>query len=234
MHYLFPARSRAYLLDCLAHLAVPAALVPVGLVVQRRAGGPDRRLVRALSAIPPVAGTLLAAAAESRTGTWGHRAQGLTVLSSDGRVPSFRRALLRNAVKVGAPWQLGHVVALGAAEGGFERRDPWTITATAVRYPWLAAAVGRGRRRSGAGSARPCRRHPRGRLRLVTRGARPVEVRRFLGAGPGRPRGEGQVVAGWTASQSIRSSSLRWTDSELSRCRNASSTLLTMVESFRL
>lgn len=141
MHPLLLARSRAYLLDCLAYLAVPAALLPVGLVVRRRPGGLDRRLVLALSAIPPVAGTLLAAAAESRQGTRGHRAEGLTVLTSDGRVPSFRRALLRNAVKVGAPWQLGHVVALGAADEGFERRDPWTITAAAALYPWMAAAL---------------------------------------------------------------------------------------------
>lgn len=141
MHPLLVARSRAYLVDCLGHLAAPAALVPLGLVLRRRPGGPDRRLLLALSAVPPVSATLVAAVQESRAGTPGHRGQRLVVLDSRGQAPCFGRALLRNAVKLGAPWQLGHVVALGAAGGGFDRRDPWTIAATAVLYPWLAAAA---------------------------------------------------------------------------------------------
>lgn len=52
MHPLFLARLRAYLIDCLGYLSVPAALVPVGLLIHRRYGRLDRRLVLGLSAIP--------------------------------------------------------------------------------------------------------------------------------------------------------------------------------------
>ena len=141
MHPLLRSRSRAYVVDCLVHLAVPVALVPVGLLLRRRHRDLDPRLLHALTALPPVAATLIASAQDSRRGTWGHRSQGLVVRTADGQVPSFRRALLRNAVKTGVPWQLGHVVAIGAATGTLDRRDPWVVTATAILYPWMAAAA---------------------------------------------------------------------------------------------
>jgi len=141
MHPLLRARSQAYVVDSLVHLAVPIALVPVGLLVRRHHRRLDLRLLHALSALPPVAATLLAGAQDSRSGTWGHRWQGLVVRTTDGHVPGFGRALLRNTVKVGIPWQLGHVVAIGAATGRLDRHHPWIIAATAVVYLWMAAAV---------------------------------------------------------------------------------------------
>lgn len=141
MHPLLRSRSQAYVLDSLVHLAVPAALVPVGLLVRRRYNRPGPRLLHAFSALPPVAATLIASAQESRRGTWGHRSQGLVVRTTDGQCPGFGRALLRNTIKIGVPWQLGHVVAIGAATGELDRRHPWTMAAATFVYPWMAAAA---------------------------------------------------------------------------------------------
>jgi hypothetical protein len=44
-------------------------------------------------------------------------------------------------VKIGIPWQLGHVVAIGSTFGGFERRDPATLAAAAVVYPLMVVMV---------------------------------------------------------------------------------------------
>lgn len=129
------------MLDSLVHLAVPAALVPVGLLVRRRYDHLDPRFSHALSTLPPVAATLIATAQESRRGTWGHRSQGLVVRTADGRVPGAGRALLRNTIKVGLPWQLGHVVAIGAATGGLDRRHPWVKAAAMIVHSWMAAAI---------------------------------------------------------------------------------------------
>ncbi len=126
-----------------------AVLVPLCVVVQRR-GAPSRAAVVALSALLPVAATVIAAVQESHLGTPGHRRAGLTVLDNRGTAPGLGRALLRNTVKIGVPWQLGHLVGVGAADGGFERRDPWTPVPAALVYPWFAAvassvALGSGR-----------------------------------------------------------------------------------------
>ena len=150
MHPLLRSRSQAYALDSAVHLVVPAALIPVGLLLRRRHDRLDPRLVHALSLLPPAAATLLASAQESRGGTWGHRSQGLVVRTTDGRRPSLARALLRNTVKIGCPWQLGHAVALGAAHDELDRQHPWTIAAATAVYLWMAAnaltaALGSGR-----------------------------------------------------------------------------------------
>ena len=141
MHPLLRARSQAYLVDCLVHLAVPLALVPIGLLVRHRHRHLDPRLLHTVSALPPIAATLLASAQDSRGGTWGHRSQGLVVRTTHGYVPGFGRALLRNTVKIGIPWQLGHAVAIGAATGRLDLHHPWTLGATVIIYPWMAAAA---------------------------------------------------------------------------------------------
>lgn len=149
MHPLAALRSRAYLEDCLRYLGMAVALVPFGVLVQRR-GTRSRAAVVGLSALLPVAATVMAAVQESHLGTPGHRRAGLVVLDDQGRPPALGRALLRNTAKIGVPWQLGHLVGVGAAYGGFERRDHWTLVPTAVVYPWFAAvaagvALGSGR-----------------------------------------------------------------------------------------
>lgn len=152
MHPLAGARARAYLVDCGAYLCVAAATVPMGVVGHHVGWGRHRAYVLCVSAVPPLVATLLAARQESgpRGATLGKRHQGLVVRGRADAVVTSGRALIRNTVKIGVPWQLGHVVAIGAAFGGFERRDPVTLGAAAVTYPLLAtmvvaAALGGGR-----------------------------------------------------------------------------------------
>lgn len=150
-HHLAARRTRAYSVDALGYLGVAAATIPLGLAVNASIDEPSMPLVLTLSAIPPVVATVWAARQESSRGaTWGKRRLGLRVLAvpSDGaadrarKAPSPRRALVRNAAKIGIPWQLGHCVAVGAAFDGFETGDPLTLAATAVTYPLLAAMIG--------------------------------------------------------------------------------------------
>ncbi|HEX6055842.1 MAG TPA: RDD family protein, partial [Intrasporangium sp.] len=106
-----------------------------------------RPLVYALSCAPPILAAVIAARAEasSARATWGKRREGLTVhdalaVTVGQRIP-FKRALVRNLVKISLPWQLGHTVAFGAAEGGFEKLDPVTIGAAAALYPLLGVML---------------------------------------------------------------------------------------------
>lgn len=79
-----------------------------------------------------------------------HAVAGPEDTTAPGTSLPFPRALLRNAVKVALPWQLGHMVAIGAFYGGFENEDRTTIIATVLTYPVLgvllaAVALGSGR-----------------------------------------------------------------------------------------
>ena len=151
MHPLALPRLRAYLRDCTGYLGLAAATVPLGLVVQHLGWGRSRRLVVALTAVPPAVATLVAALREADGGTPGHRGQRLVVLDRRGEPPGLGRALLRNTAKIGLPWQLGHLVALGSAFGGFQQRDPGTLVPAVLVYPWfvvVAATVATGSGRS--------------------------------------------------------------------------------------
>ena len=141
MHPLLAARARAYVRDAFGYLGLAAATVPLGVLLRQSGRSPSPRTVLLLSALPPLAATVAAAARETRTGTPGQQRQGLVVVDAAGGPPRLGQALLRNALKIGLPWQLGHTVAVGAAFGGFERRDVVTLAATALVYPYLAAEL---------------------------------------------------------------------------------------------
>lgn len=124
MHPLAVVRTRAYLQDAARFLGLAVATVPVGITVHRSAAVPPRPgTIWAISAVLPVVATVWMAREESRPerATWGKRSRGLEVTTTDGDPPRFARAMLRNTVKIAVPWQLGHTVAIGAANGGFER-----------------------------------------------------------------------------------------------------------------
>ncbi|MDN5791044.1 MAG: RDD family protein [Micrococcales bacterium] len=155
MHPLAGARARAYLVDCLLYLGIAACEVPVGLVGRRRGWDRNRRYVYAASAVAPLTAALLAALAEAgpRQATRGKRREGLTVVQvSPGDASQrvgFARSLVRNVVKIAVPWQMGHVVALGASSGGFDRRDRVTLGTTVLVYPLLGAMAWTGLRGGG-------------------------------------------------------------------------------------
>lgn len=151
MHPLAARRARAYALDCLTFLGVAAATIPLGAVVRRVSDRqkPSRGLVLGISAIPPFVAMAWAALAESgpRRATLGKRREGLEVVTASGERIALSRALVRNAVKIFIPWQLGHVTGIGAAYGGFDEQDPLTIGSALATYPllgWFAWSVLRG------------------------------------------------------------------------------------------
>lgn len=140
MNELAGRRAAAYAHDCIGYAAIAGCTVPLGLIAHASGWGSKRTFVLAASAVPPIAATLLAARREADTGaTWGKRRYGLTVTDRQGSVPGFGRSLLRNTAKVAVPWQFGHTLAVGAAFGGFDRRDPLTLAAAWATYPLLAA-----------------------------------------------------------------------------------------------
>lgn len=155
MNPLAGARTRAYLVDCVLYLGVAACEVPVGLVGLRFGWSRNHRYVYAASAAAPLVAALLAARAEAgpRRATRGKRREGLTVApvsthDTNERV-GFARCLLRNVVKISLPWQMGHVVALGASWGSFDHRDRVTLGTTVLIYPLLGAMAWTGLRGSG-------------------------------------------------------------------------------------
>ncbi|MFC0672899.1 hypothetical protein [Brachybacterium hainanense] len=162
---LATARGRAYARDCLGYLGIAAAMVPAGILLSRTVRDPRalRRIVTVASAVPPVLATIAAARAEAgpQRATWGKRREGLQVVRwhdgeggtagaatadpldpSAGPAMGVPRALLRNTVKIALPWQLGHTLALGAAWGGFDERDPATLASAVVTYPLIGAMIG--------------------------------------------------------------------------------------------
>lgn len=143
MHELAGARTRAYLIDCGVYLAIAATTAPFGVLATARGWGKRRSFLLAVSAIPPVVATVVAARQESgpESATFGKRRLGLIVRTRDGEPVTFTRALIRNAAKICIPWQLGHFVAISAALGYLEDGDRLTVGATALTYPMLGAMV---------------------------------------------------------------------------------------------
>ena len=144
VHRLTTRRGKAYLRDSLGYVGLAATMVPVGFIAQKKGWGTSRSFVLAVSAVPPLLATVLAARAEAgpSDSTAGKQRYDLRVEDIHGGSLSFGRAALRNVLKIGLPWQLGHTVAVGAAFGGFEQRDAWTIGATVATYTLLGAMVG--------------------------------------------------------------------------------------------
>ncbi len=143
IHSLAGQRGKAYARDCLGYLGIAGATVPFGIIALKAGWGNQRAFVLTASALPPLVATVVAAARESSplAATPGKRRYGLLVKTNKGQKLPFGRALLRNAVKIGLPWQAGHTIAVGAAFGGFDEMDPLTVGATVVTYPLVAAML---------------------------------------------------------------------------------------------
>lgn len=54
---------------------------------------------------------------------------------------SVSQSLVRNVVKIAIPWQLGHVVTVRGAFGGFEHPDAALVATTATTYGLLAIGL---------------------------------------------------------------------------------------------
>ncbi len=141
-------RLVAWLIDWLCALAWVAVTAAVGVPLFL-AGITDGLSAGALNIIAatiivvPLTGALAWLESGAREATIGKRALRLHVVDADtgSRVP-FRRALLRNAVKIAVPWTLGHVVAFGifrSSEAGYI--PGWLSVATAAAYVLPAVYV---------------------------------------------------------------------------------------------
>jgi uncharacterized RDD family membrane protein YckC len=130
------SRIVAWLIDWLCILILPALLVPVGLLL-RNADLPVWSLNAGAFVVLIVPVTCWLAWCESgeRQATPGKRVRNLQVVGANGRI-TFRRALLRNTLKVAVPWELGHTVAYGFASGS---DGAWLIVVTIVVYAVLIA-----------------------------------------------------------------------------------------------
>lgn len=138
-------RMTAWAIDWLWILILPVLLVPVGVILYRtglRLPAWTWNLISLLVLITPV--TLWAAWRESGRfqGTPGKRVRGLVVVDARSARPvGFGRALLRNAVKIALPWELGHSVAFGFAEAG-ERIPGYLMILTILVYVVVFGWIG--------------------------------------------------------------------------------------------
>ncbi len=163
---LLVRRARADARDSGGYRVLPAAMLPIGIPLAMHIGdaGTARAVALVSSAIPPLLAALWAARAESgpRASTWGKRREGLRVevmpggpggaggtggarsggAGPDGTHVPFARAFVRNLVKIAIPWQLGHVVAVGAVYGDFDTGATGTMVATVLLYGVVIVLVG--------------------------------------------------------------------------------------------
>ena len=92
--------------------------------------------------VPTVIG-LAWAEASSRQATPGKRLRQLRVVgTATGGGVTFRRALLRNALKIGVPWTIGHaaVIAIVESANGSVAGSVWALTAAAYVLPLFYVA----------------------------------------------------------------------------------------------
>ena len=140
-------RITAWLIDWLWILILPVLLVPVGVILYGtgfRLPSWGWNLVSFLILIVPV--TLWTARCESGSSqaTPGKRKKGLAVVDARSAQPvGFGRALLRNAIKIALPWELGHTIAFFFATGAGEQPPGYLVVLTvltyAVMFGWLGS-----------------------------------------------------------------------------------------------
>jgi uncharacterized RDD family membrane protein YckC len=142
-------RLAAWLIDwtiILVWVGITAAIgVPLRLAgIVAPTGFGTLNLIAALVVVVPVVGGATWFESRSVAATPGKRVMRLRVRTAGGR-PSFRVALLRNTLKIGVPWLIGHaaVFAIVASSG---TTDPvpvgvWLLTGAAYLIPiiWVGS-----------------------------------------------------------------------------------------------
>lgn len=142
-------RIVAWLIDCVCILAWVVVTAAVGVPLYHAgliqpAGPVASNLIGAIVVVVPV--VFAAAYLDSRDlpGTPGKRVLGLIVLSPTGR-PTFPVAFLRDSLKIGVPWLIGHtasfaIVASSATTSSVPIRV-WVLTGAAYAVPaiWVVS-----------------------------------------------------------------------------------------------
>ena len=150
-------RLVAWLVDCLCILGWVAVTAAVGVAFYMAGAtvGLSRgalNIIATVIVVVPVTIALAWLESSSRQATVGKRTRRLRVVDADtgSRVP-FRRALLRNVLKIAVPWLLGHAVVfeiVQTSEAGAVPGWLWVATAGAYVLPAVYVAslfVRRGR-----------------------------------------------------------------------------------------
>lgn len=142
-------RVRAALVDLGLGLAWAAVVAAVGVPLYLTGGLDGLQALQlnllggALVVVPVIIG--LAATEGGRYGASpGKQWLGLRVRRTDGRVLGRGRALLRNTVKIGLPWMIGHAAVVAFATSPVPvAPDVWILVTIAVLLPlsYLAAAL---------------------------------------------------------------------------------------------
>jgi uncharacterized RDD family membrane protein YckC len=111
-------RIAAWCVDWLIIIGYAAALVPLGLLLAAwsvRLSPAAWNAVSFLLLVAPVTGWLAFWEAAPRGASPGKRLLRLRVRTAAGSAPPLARALVRNALKVALPWELGHTAAFTLA-----------------------------------------------------------------------------------------------------------------------
>jgi hypothetical protein len=130
-------RLLAWIIDWLCALIWVAVVAAIGVplylarVLPTLNNGGENLLAFVLL-IAPVTLALSWRESSARQATPGKRVRRLIVTTAGART-SFGRALLRNALKVALPWELGHTVAFTLAFGS-DVVPPWIVPLAAVTY----------------------------------------------------------------------------------------------------
>lgn len=150
-------RIGASLIDWASILAWAAVIAAVGIPLSvagfltRRTNVVELNIIGALLLVIPIVLGMAALESRAAAATLGKRVLGLTVRTAGGE-PAFLTSLLRNALKIGVPWLIGHAAAFALSTGndrsGGVTTGVWILTAAAYGLPILYVAslfVGDGR-----------------------------------------------------------------------------------------
>jgi len=138
----------------LAWVAITAAIgVPLYLSgVTHSVGAVASNLVAALVTVVPATVVLSLLESSSREASVGKRTRHLRVVDAvTGSRVSFRRSILRNTLKIGVPWTIGHAAVFSIVQASGSGSVPvavWLLTIVAYVFPIMYIVflfVGRGR-----------------------------------------------------------------------------------------
>lgn len=139
-------RLTAWIIDWLVILAWVAVTAAVGVPlyaagVTAALGVVALNVVSAVVVVLPVVAGLAWAEAGRRHASVGKRVRRLRVVDArTGEGVTLGRALLRNALKVGLPWTIGHVAVIALVTGsadGTVAPTGWVVTALAYVLPLI-------------------------------------------------------------------------------------------------
>jgi uncharacterized RDD family membrane protein YckC len=132
-------RLLAWILDWLCILVWVAVVAAVGITlyltgVTRSIDGVTGNIVGFVTLVAPITLALAWRESSPKQATPGKRLRRLTVqVVGTGSRVRFGRALLRNAIKLAVPWELGHTVAFTMATGG-GIVPAWIVPVIALTY----------------------------------------------------------------------------------------------------